>query len=40
MNGLEVMLAMTVLRIILPFSMLLAIGEWVQHHGRRGSEHR
>ena len=32
MNGLEVMIGMTILRVILPVSMLLAIGEWVSRH--------
>jgi hypothetical protein len=38
MNGLEVMIGMTILRVILPVSVLLAIGEWVSHqrHPRPG----
>ena len=40
MNGLEVMLGMTILRVILPVSVLLAIGEWVRHHGRPRPDQR
>jgi hypothetical protein len=40
MNGLEVMIGMTILRVILPVSVLLAIGEWVSRHGHPRSDQR
>lgn len=29
MNGIEVMLALFITRVVLPFGMLLLIGEWI-----------
>jgi hypothetical protein len=40
MNGLEVMIGMTILRVILPVSMLLAIGEWASRHRHPRSDQR
>jgi hypothetical protein len=40
MNGLEVMIGMTILRVILPVSVLLAIGEWVSRHRDPWSDRR
>jgi hypothetical protein len=40
MYALEVMLGMTVFRIILPVLLLLAIGEWAGRHGRQPFGHR
>ena len=40
MNGLEVMIGMTILRVILPLSVLLAIGEWARHHGHLRPDQR
>jgi len=32
MNGSEIILVLFIARIIIPFGMLLALGEWVRHH--------
>jgi hypothetical protein len=40
MNGLEVILGMTILRVIVPVSVLLAIGEWVSRHRQPRSGRR
>ena len=40
MNGLEVMIGMTILRVILPVTALLAIGEWARGRGRPHSDER
>jgi hypothetical protein len=34
MDALQVMIGMTVLRVILPVCLLLAMGEWAGNHGR------
>ena len=35
MDAFQVMLGMTLLRVILPVGALLAIGEWVNRHGHQ-----
>jgi hypothetical protein len=40
MNGLEVVLGMMILRVILPVSLLLAIGEWASRYGQLRSDRR
>jgi len=40
MNGLEVLIGMTFLRVMLPVTVLLAIGEWVSRHGHSQSHRR
>jgi hypothetical protein len=40
MDALQVMIGMTLLRVILPVSALLAIGEWVNRHGHERYSHR
>ena len=39
MNALEIMIGMTVLRVLLPVGILLAIGEWASRQDRKNSAH-
>ncbi len=34
MNATELMLALVLIRLIIPFGLLLLIGEWIQRHER------
>lgn len=40
MNGLDVMIGMTILRVILPVSVLLVIGEWMSRHSHPRPDQR
>ncbi len=34
MNALELVLILTVIRLVVPFGLLLLIGEWIRNHER------